>query len=154
MARLPHARQPGTPARRRSYEQAGRLLGLRKADPVALAQAVEAGFAYAALERFARCADLSVSLVAEAIRLPQRTLARRKAKGRLQPEESDRLLRTSQIFGRALELFEGDRAAAKTWLGTPQRALGGAVPLRFAATDVGAREVDDLIGRLEHGIPA
>jgi uncharacterized protein (DUF2384 family) len=32
-------------------------------------------------------------------------------------------------------------------------ALGNQVPLEFAASEVGAREVENLIGRLEHGIP-
>ena len=69
------------------------------------------------------------------------------------PEESDRLLRVSRVFGRALELFEGDRDAAATWLTSPQRALGGLVPFELAKTDVGAQEVERLVGRLEHGIP-
>jgi putative toxin-antitoxin system antitoxin component (TIGR02293 family) len=70
----------------------------------------------------------------------------------LQPDESDRLLRVSRVFARAIELFEGDDRAARHWLSTPQRALGGAVPLTLAKTKVGAREVERLVGRLEHGV--
>ena len=69
-----------------------------------------------------------------------------------EPDESDRLLRASRVFGRALELFEGDPEAARRWLGLPQPALGGATPLAFARTEAGAREVEDLVGRLEHGV--
>lgn len=67
-------------------------------------------------------------------------------------EESDRLVRASRIFGRALSLCEGDRDAAKHWLSEPQKALGGTVPLILARTEVGALEVERLIGRLEHGV--
>ena len=88
------------------------------------------------------------------VQLPARTLARRKAAGRLEREESDRLLRASRVFGRALELFEGDADAAREWLLDRQPLLGGLVPLELATTDVGAAEVERLIGRLEHGIPA
>jgi putative toxin-antitoxin system antitoxin component (TIGR02293 family) len=62
------------------------------------------------------------------------------------------LLRASRLFGRTLELFEGDRDAATEWLTTAQPALGGARPIDLANTDVGAREVETLIGRLEHGV--
>ena len=56
------------------------------------------------------------------------------------------------VFGRALELFEGDSRAAERWLSSPKRALGGAVPYELAETEAGAREVEALIGRIEHGV--
>jgi putative toxin-antitoxin system antitoxin component (TIGR02293 family) len=67
-------------------------------------------------------------------------------------EESDRLLRAGRVFGRALELFDGDTNAARNWLSKPQPALGGGVPLELAETEVGAREVEAAIGRIEHGV--
>ena len=57
-----------------------------------------------------------------------------------------------RVFGRALELFEGDSQAAERWLSSPRAALGGATPLELAKTEAGAREVEALIGRLEHGV--
>ena len=63
-------------------------------------------------------------------------------------------MRASRIFGRAMELFEGDSKAARAWLTSAQPALGGLVPLELARTDVGASEVEGLIGRLEYGIPS
>ena len=57
-----------------------------------------------------------------------------------------------RVFGRALELFEGDSRAAERWLSSPKRALGGAVPSELAETEAGAREVEALIGRIEHGV--
>ena len=85
--------------------------------------------------------------------IPARTLARRKVEGRLHPEESDRVLRAARVLGRALELFEGDAAAAREWLRTPQVALGGERPLSIIGTDLGVREIENLIGRIEHGVP-
>jgi putative toxin-antitoxin system antitoxin component (TIGR02293 family) len=79
-------------------------------------------------------------------------MTRRKREGRFLPDESDRLLRASRLFGKALELFEGDRDAATEWLTTAQPALGGTVPLDLAKSEVGALEVERLIGRLEHGV--
>jgi putative toxin-antitoxin system antitoxin component (TIGR02293 family) len=62
------------------------------------------------------------------------------------------LLRTVRVFGKALMLFDGDVDAARTWLSTPAPALGDRTPEDVAATDLGAREVESLIGRLEHGV--
>ena len=42
--------------------------------------------------------------------------------------------------------------AARRWLLTPQRALVGAIPLEIAKTEVGAREGEQIIGRLEQGV--
>ena len=48
----------------------------------------------------------------------------------------------------------GDAADARLWLGSPQVGLGGAVPLDYAETEVGAREVEDLLGRIDHNVYA
>lgn len=63
----------------------------------------------------------------------------------------DRLYRSARLFSIATEVFE-DNAAATEWLKSPQRALGNAVPLEMATTDIGAREVETLLGRIEHGV--
>ncbi len=65
---------------------------------------------------------------------------------------AEQLLRVDRIIGCSLELFEGDRDGAVEWLLSSQPALGGASPMDVAKTEVGAREVEDLIGRLEHGV--
>jgi len=130
------------------------LLGLRTYQPLALDRHVRKGLAYSSFLRFQRNTSLSARAIAEMIQIPTRTLTRRKSEGKLAPEESDRLVRASRIFGRAMELFEGDTDAARTWLTSPQPALGGLVPLELARTDVGANEVENLIGRLEYGIPS
>jgi putative toxin-antitoxin system antitoxin component (TIGR02293 family) len=96
--------------------------------------------------------DLSAKDMAELLQIKFRTFLRRKKEGRLHPDESDRVIRASRLFGRALDLFDGSAETAKSWLSGPQRALGGAVPLEIARTEVGAREVERLIGRLEHGV--
>ena len=128
------------------------LLGLKTVEWPSLLRMVEKGFPWSSFERFAKSIGLRVDDVATLIGLPRRTMARRKAQGRLQPEESDRLLRLARVFARALELFDGDHDAATEWLTKRKIALGGAVPIELAQTDIGAAEVDNLIGRLEHGI--
>lgn len=128
------------------------LLGLEPMDTFRLVERVEEGFSFGELEHLMRNVGLSREEVAGLVQIKPRTLDRRKKEGRLNPEESDRLLRVSRVFGSAIALFEGDTGAARGWLSSRQRALGGAVPLVMAKTEIGAREVEGLIGRLEYGV--
>ena len=63
-------------------------------------------------------------------------------------------MRAARIFSLAVGLFDGDGEAARRWLTHPQAALEGSTPWDYAATEIGAREVANLIGRLEYGIPS
>jgi putative toxin-antitoxin system antitoxin component (TIGR02293 family) len=128
------------------------LLGLDTFDAPALLRAVKKGFLFRSLEQFQHNTSLPLDRLMDLIDIPRRTLTRRKREGRFLPDESDRLLRASRLFGRTLALFEGDRDAATEWLTTAQPALGGSRPIDLAKTDVGSREVETLIGRLEHGV--
>jgi putative toxin-antitoxin system antitoxin component (TIGR02293 family) len=130
------------------------LLGLRTYEALAVHRHVRKGLAYSAFARFQRNTGLPAGAISQLIQIPSRTLTRRKSEGKLTPEESDRLVRAARVFGRAMELFEGAGKAARLWLTAPQPALGGLIPLELAGTDVGATEVEALIGRLEHGIPS
>jgi putative toxin-antitoxin system antitoxin component (TIGR02293 family) len=110
------------------------LLGMKTLETVMLLRQVEKGFPFSVMERLGRNLDIPMKALAELAQIRNRTLHRRKVEGRLQPDESDRILRVSRIFARAIELFEGDDKAARHWLSAPQRALGGAVPLALAKT--------------------
>jgi putative toxin-antitoxin system antitoxin component (TIGR02293 family) len=54
-------------------------------------------------------------------------------------------------MGKAVEVLESEENA-RQWLTSPQFGLGGEVPLEYAGTEVGAREVEDLLGRIEYGV--
>lgn len=128
------------------------LVGLAPQDPIKIVRRARKGLTFRAVERFQKNTGLSTNDLAEVVDIKMRTLHRRKEQGRLEPGESDRLLRIARIFGKALELLEGDADAARQWLSTPQTALGGEKPLALAKTDLGAREVEALVDRLEHGV--
>jgi putative toxin-antitoxin system antitoxin component (TIGR02293 family) len=113
---------------------------------------VERGFSFQSLRELESQSGVSIATIASIIGIPARTLARRRTSGRLTPEESERLLRLSTVFEKAVELFDGDISAAVRWLTTSQKALGRRPPLAYARTELGAREVENLIGRLEHGV--
>jgi uncharacterized protein (DUF2384 family) len=39
-------------------------------------------------------------------------------------------------------------------MATPNRSLGGVSPAGFAVLETGGREVEDLLGRIAHGVAA
>ena len=128
------------------------LAGVGSADNATVHARVMQGLPYAPVIRLQDLLDLSIGQIAELLQIPYRTLARRKAKGRLDPVESDRLARTVRLLEETVSLFEGDEQAARSWFKSKQPSLGGKTPFEFARTDAGAREVERVIGRLEHGV--
>ncbi|MGD0092106.1 MAG: antitoxin Xre/MbcA/ParS toxin-binding domain-containing protein [Planctomycetota bacterium] len=129
-----------------------RTLGIRSDDVIQIVRQVRAGFPFSRLARFQKFTQLPWEKLARFVSIPKRTLTRRQNQGRLQADESDRVLRASAIFDMAVELFDGDVAGARQWLQTPQLGLGGEIPLELASTSVGAKEVENLIGCLEDGV--
>lgn len=113
--------------------------------------AVRAGLPWKELDDLRDALDLPMEKVASKIGMSRATLHRRQKSGVLSPDESDKTLRLARIFGHAVAVF-GDEGRARQWLGAPQLALGGESPLDYAGTEVGAREVDHLIGRIDYGV--
>jgi putative toxin-antitoxin system antitoxin component (TIGR02293 family) len=128
------------------------VLGLPTGEPLKLIRKIDGGLEYKYFEQFQKLTQLPVGDAIRLVAITSRTLQRRKEQGRLEPAESDRLVRASRVFSKALELFEGNTEDAKAWFQTPARALGNEKPIDLARTDVGAREVEALIDRLEQGI--
>jgi putative toxin-antitoxin system antitoxin component (TIGR02293 family) len=97
--------------------------------------------------------DLSMNRLGAVLSIPPSTLSRRKREGYLDRDESERTFRLARLVERASEMT-GSLEGGVRWLKASQYALGGQTPLDYADTEVGARVVEDLIGRIEHGIPA
>ena len=87
-----------------------------------------------------------------ALVIPKRTLARRKAANeRLTVEETDKTLRLARIATQAERVF-GAADKAHRWLRKPKRALRGETPLAYLASEAGARVVEEMLHRIEHGV--
>lgn len=55
------------------------------------------------------------------------------------------------LMAHALETF-GDSQKAKSWLATPNRALGSRRPIDLIGSEEGCQQVDEILGRIDHGI--
>jgi putative toxin-antitoxin system antitoxin component (TIGR02293 family) len=90
-----------------------------------------------------------------ALGISMRTYQRKKAPEQrdepLTAEQGEKLWKYVEILERATALL-GGKAEAETWLSTPATALDGRAPLELLSTQVGAEEVDRLLGRLEYGL--
>jgi putative toxin-antitoxin system antitoxin component (TIGR02293 family) len=119
--------------------------------PADLSAHIRAGLPYASLESVMAKFDLRREEVSSALHLPPRTLARRKQEQRLSPDESDRLFRLVRLASQAVQVL-GSEERASLWLRRANRALGGHPPIELLDTDVGARQVEEILGRIEHGV--
>ena len=103
------------------------------------------------LDELAAAAGVGRLAMAKVIGLSPTTLARRRKSGTLTTEESDRLVRVARLVGMTYELMRDNGEAARRWLGDGHELIEGESPLERASTEVGGREVEQLIGRLRHG---
>jgi putative toxin-antitoxin system antitoxin component (TIGR02293 family) len=115
-----------------------------------LRETVKAGLPYASLEALMSKFGLGRQETAAVLHLPQRTIARRKKEQRLQPDESDRLLRLARVGAQAAATL-GSEEKASQWLRRPNRALGNQAPLDLIDSDIGTKQVEEVLGRIEHG---
>ncbi|HLS27852.1 MAG TPA: antitoxin Xre/MbcA/ParS toxin-binding domain-containing protein [Opitutales bacterium] len=113
---------------------------------------IRSGLPFAEFEALRDLLELSSEELADRLGISRSTLARRKTAGQLDRDQSDKVLRFARIFGLAKSVFEGDEAVALRWMKAPQRALAYTSPLDFTDTEAGAREVEHLLGRIEHGV--
>src|SRR5947208_11797341 len=119
--------------------------------PTELIRQIQKGLPFSDLKVLQGSIDMPFEQLAAKLSISRSTLQRRKAAGRLSPDESDKVMRLSRLLEHATNVF-GDIERARAWLKFPQRGLGGAIPLDYAETEVGAREVDNLLGRIEYSV--
>jgi putative toxin-antitoxin system antitoxin component (TIGR02293 family) len=117
-----------------------------------MASLILAGLPTTVLRRVAAFLGLRPPKVGSLVNINEKTLERRlKAHARLKPDESERVARLMRIISLAASVLESE-AHAREWLNRPLHELGGRTPLQLTATEPGAREVERVLGRIEHGI--
>ena len=114
-------------------------------------KSIEAGLRFDELDTLRVSLGVPMQSLADKLGISKATLQRRKVQGRFDAAESDRLVRFARLVGLAIEVMETEDNA-RLWLSSSQAGLGGAIPLDYAKTEIGAREVEDLLGRIEYGV--
>lgn len=129
------------------------IRGMRGRSVSEMVAVVNRGFPIGTVERLMKRYGIPESYLVEVMHISPSTYRRRKRSGRLSADESDRLVRIAGLYAMAEDVL-GDSVSSANWMREPNRSLGGETPAAYAVTEVGAREVEDLLGRLAHGISA
>ena len=128
-----------------------RVLPVTPLSPLDWVSVIRRGIPSSAVDSLAKFTRLSQAELSAALGIPERTMARRKREGKLNSEESAKLVRLARVIERAEEVFE-DFDAAIDWLKSTNTSLAGVTPLSLLDTDIGAESVTDTLGRIEHGV--
>lgn len=142
-----------------AFEDVAEVLGLRsRADrptsPLEIIERIERGLPIGALDRLSHLvapgdANFKYLMVSRA------TLARRKKqREKLSADEGDRLVRLAKVWTFARDVW-GSEDEARDFFFRPHMMLEGRRPVDVVlATDMGARLVEDILGRLKYGSAA
>lgn len=129
-----------------------RAAGVTMPPGLARIERVAKGVPARSFDDFVAVSGASSERIADAIHLSVRSVQRRKKDDEPLPAPaSERLVRLAELYARA-EVVIGDADLAKQWMQTPRSAFAGKTPLELAGSELGAREVEDLLGRVEHGV--
>ncbi|NCF91851.1 MAG: DUF2384 domain-containing protein [Verrucomicrobiaceae bacterium] len=118
---------------------------------VPLVDRLRAGLPMEEFSAVQRLLEISEEELGRLVGISAATLHRRKRSGHLETPESERVVRFARLFGLAMEVLDSE-AAAREWLKSKNPATGGEAPLSYADTEFGAREVEHVLGRLDHGV--
>ncbi len=132
--------------------RAGAILKIDAKDSRETIEATRRGVAVAAVDELVKSGRASLAEIDRLV-LPRKTLSHRRKSGALTPEQSDRLIRFARAIAAAEETF-GSREKAAIWLRRPTAALGDQSPISLLDTGEGCREVERLLGRIDHGLAA
>lgn len=90
--------------------------------------------------------------MARILNMSDRNLHRIKPHDRLSRDASERLLLLTNLLQHGLAVFDEDAQTLADWLHAPIRELNAQSPLQLLDTTTGFGLVDDVLGRIEHGI--
>jgi putative toxin-antitoxin system antitoxin component (TIGR02293 family) len=129
-----------------------RVLGKKVRNQTDLRRAVEGGLPVLALTTLAAYLAQGSSSEANALKhsvVPKTTLKRRT---RLTQPESERTERLARLTALAEHVWE-DRVLAREFLTTRQPQLDDERPIDLARSELGARQVEQLLMKMEYSLP-
>lgn len=129
----------------------GSSIGVKLQNTSEVIVQIQKGLPISAFTRLKKNLDVSDKELSKVLRIPVSTLARRKKGKRFRFEESERIFRIARLFDKAVNVF-GEEELARKWLKEPAWALGDVAPIEYARTELGAHEVESLLGRIEDGV--
>ncbi|MBV1883338.1 MAG: DUF2384 domain-containing protein [Pseudomonadales bacterium] len=127
-------------------------LGLNAKSSKVLRERVENGLPYKSFKTLEKKMGVSTKDLSEMLSIPKTTLSRREKEGNFKIDESDRVYRFADLLAQAIEMFGGDVKKGSLWLRKKRAIFNGHSAVIHARTELGAREVEKVIGRIRHGV--
>ena len=122
-------------------------------DTLALIEMIRDGLSLEVVEEAAKALDLTTKDLTTFGVIAARTFSHSKRHGKLSQVQSDRFTRFLRLFQMATDTF-GSPNKGIDWLNRSTRALDGQTPMGLLDTEAGARLVETLLTRIDHGIAA
>jgi putative toxin-antitoxin system antitoxin component (TIGR02293 family) len=135
------------------YEQLGgqETIGAKVRSESEMERLLREGLPASVLGNFRENWGFTVMELAGSLAIPRSTLMRMlERRSRMAPGDSDRVYRLASILALA-EIAIGDRKKAQLWLRQANQVLGNQTPLRALETEIGARRVEQILGRIAYG---
>ena len=95
--------------------------------------------------------NLDYQKLADVLSVTRATLINKKDEEKFNASLSERIVGLAALYDYGHEVF-GDRGKFKTWMFTPNRALGGEKPYDLIDNQFGREEVKNVLGRIEYGV--
>lgn len=127
------------------------VMGIPDGRQPTVSGAIQAGFRFGAFTRLAKTVGVGHIALAGLLGIGPGTLARRRARDRFTPYESDRMWMLLRLYLRALEVH-GSEMAARAWLSAPLPALGGRSALEVSTDSAGVERALGVLGQIQHGV--
>ncbi|MBO0953221.1 antitoxin Xre/MbcA/ParS toxin-binding domain-containing protein [Fibrella forsythiae] len=104
------------------------------------------------LNKLAQQLGVTLKELAPLLQLSESTLHRLRSQTVLSGPTAERVTLLGNIIQHGLRIYDGQEDALRDWLRYPLSELDGRTPLQALTTIVGFTQVDDILGRIEHGI--
>jgi putative toxin-antitoxin system antitoxin component (TIGR02293 family) len=109
------------------------------------------GLSYTAVKNIKSSLNVEWSAVYHLLHITKRTMERRQNEGKLQVDESDRVFRVARVVALSRKAFDSDDKAS-AWFTRPSSTLHGDCPVNHLDTDVGIRQVEEILFRICYGL--
>lgn len=128
-----------------------RSLGLKAPTRMKLGVAIHGGLPSAKVEKLLRVSGWNKSQLFQWAHIPPANGHKRFKAGRFGDHESERIARLARIFDAANDMLRSPQRAAE-WMVQANARLGDVAPVEAIGTELGAAEVEALIGQMRHGV--
>ncbi len=138
----------------RFFEEEFVPYGRQPASEYAVIKTSREGIMRSVADEVSNLVGLTDNEIAYVLGMTPRNLHRIQGEKRLGTDASERLLLLRNVLIHALDTFEGKENVVRHWLRTPVTALNDQSPLQMMDTVTGFGLVNDVLGRLDYGLPA